>query len=289
MWRWFVRAPTDFARIYNHVFGQELAMSKVRDQFENYLRLHGPDAFVVYRSVFGVPFNDPESVYGKVRNVINVAALELDIDIHRLVEEEPLPSGRARKAKSLKTRRLHKILVERARREATMTVQLAAVEDCHAYLPVLDRMTLNTSGKPEVEEFLTDTEDMQPPSRPAATHRPNLPETPALGFRVWDNTNSKSKFCEEQGFVSQAFSIWKGPYPQPFSSESDDGKLAISLLCNLHFSMISGGASAWISVSTSLLQALVKASSMKRPRIALIDLDHPTLKVVNKTLHAAEV
>jgi len=28
---------------------------------------------------------------------------------------------------------------------------------------------------------------------------------------------------------------------------------------------------------------------MKKPRIAVIDLDHPALKVSNKTLHAAEV
>jgi hypothetical protein len=53
--------------------------------------------------------------------------------------------------------------------------------------------------------------------------------------------------------------------------------------------MTSGGASTWISVTDSLLQAFVKAATMERPRIAIIDLEHPSLKAPNKTLHAAEV
>jgi hypothetical protein len=184
MWRWFVRAPTDFARIYNHAFGQKLAMSKVRDQFENYLRLHGPDAFLVYRSVFSVPFEDPEGVYGQVRSVIEATALKLDIDIQRLAEENPLPSGRAREAKSLKTRRLYKILVLKARRETAMGAQPPTVEDHPVYPPALGRMTLNTSEESEAEEFLTDTDGMQPSPQPATTHRPKFAETPTLGFRT---------------------------------------------------------------------------------------------------------
>jgi hypothetical protein len=74
-------------------------------------------------------------------------------------------------------------------------------------------------------------------------------------------------FDEETGFVSQAFSIWKGEYPPPFSPDGQ-GRQALMILTNLHLSM-SGGASAFVSVSTSLLQALVKASTMEDPRIAV--------------------
>ena len=60
------------------------------------------------------------------------------------------------------------------------------------------------------------------------------------------------------------------------------------ILTNLHLSL-SGGASTFVSVSTSLLQALVKASTMKNPRIAIVALDHPLLNKPNKTLYAAEI
>jgi len=60
------------------------------------------------------------------------------------------------------------------------------------------------------------------------------------------------------------------------------------ILTNLHLSL-SGGASTFVSVSTSLLQAIVKASTMKDPRIAIVALDHPLLNEPNKTLHAAEI
>jgi hypothetical protein len=200
------------------------------------------------------------------------------------------PAGKARYARSSKTRRLYRALVRKASQERLASARSTRViESRFSRFQTMGRMTLNTSIRPEAEEFLTDTEELSEPIAIPAKTRPSAPaHTPNLGFRVWD-AKSKTLFTSEEGFVSEAFSIWKGPYPPPFSSESADGKLAINLLCNLHFSMTSGGASAWISVSTSLLQALVKACSMERPRIALIDLDHATLRAPNKTLYAAEV
>lgn len=69
---------------------------------------------------------------------------------------------------------------------------------------------------------------------------------------------------------------------------------------------LKGGASTFVSLSTSLLQALVKASAMNDPRIALgkfhsstqtsvlpnsspVALDHPLLTAPNKTLQAADM
>jgi hypothetical protein len=62
----------------------------------------------------------------------------------------------------------------------------------------------------------------------------------------------------------------------------------ILLTCNSHFGN-DKIPSYWISVFTSLLEALVKAASMNRPRIAIIDLGHESLKVPDKVLPAAAI
>jgi hypothetical protein len=56
---------------------------------------------------------------------------------------------------------------------------------------------------------------------------------------------------------------------------------------SIHLSM-KGGSSTFISTTTSLLQAFTKASSMSKPHLAVVLLDHPTLTKPHKTLHAAE-
>jgi hypothetical protein len=53
----------------------------------------------------------------------------------------------------------------------------------------------------------------------------------------------------------------------------------------MHLCMTSG-TSPFVSISSSLVQSLVKASAMRQPRIALIALDHPTLTAPHKLLHA---
>ncbi|KAH8726812.1 hypothetical protein GQ44DRAFT_612716 [Phaeosphaeriaceae sp. PMI808] len=130
-------------------------------------------------------------------------------------------------------------------------------------------------------EYFSDTEDYPSEGRTSKAFYQNLvssssvDSSPKLGFRVWSPHTSKTTFTEEDGFKSQMFTLWKGKLPPPFQLEGQ-GKQAIDILLNIHFCM-SGGASAWISVSTSLLQALVKACSMEQPRLALIDLGHPLL------------
>ncbi|KAH7078851.1 hypothetical protein BKA63DRAFT_601110 [Paraphoma chrysanthemicola] len=293
--RWFLRFPVAFAQIYNARFGQDLKVAKVRDQFENYMRLHGENAFPVYKAVFSVPFDDPDNVYHETRRNIEIIAKHLDIDLQLLEKEAASPSGQARRAKSASTRRLYRQLVHKASRERnTLAVQSPRVDAVRSPLPTTGGMTIGTSD--ETAELLCDVDDLSAvavrPSKdlePIATASSLEYSEPTLGFRVWSNTSSRTKFTEQDGFVSEAFaSVWKGELPPPFSLEGQ-GAQAIKLLTNWHLSMSAGGVSAWVSVSVSLLQALSKASSMDRPRIALVNLSHPTLTVPNKTLKAAEV
>ncbi|KAH7073382.1 hypothetical protein FB567DRAFT_633216 [Paraphoma chrysanthemicola] len=291
--RWFCRCPITFAQIYNVRFGQDLKIAKVRNQFENYMRLHGEKAFPVFRAVFSVPFDDPDNIYNETRRDIETIAKHLDIDLQLLKEEVPSPTGLAQKAKSIKTRKLYRQLVRKASREGKApAVQSPRVDTVRSTLPTMGSMTIGASN--ETAEILCDTEDSSQ-LRPmkdvelVETTSTNSITEPTLGFRVWSTTSSRTRFTEQDGFISEAFaSVWKGELPPPFSREGE-GAQAIKLLTNWHLSMSGGGASAWVSVSVSLLQALTKACSMDRPQIALINLAHPTLTVPNKTLKAAEV
>jgi hypothetical protein len=191
-------------------------MSKIRDQFENYLRLYGPDAFPVYKAVFSIPFDDPQDVYGWVRDVIEATAEKLGIEVHRLEQEVTSPAGRARRAKSVITRRLYKRLVRRASQERlAITHPKAVAQNPSPEVQILGQMALRTNVRLDAEEYLTDAEDffkpITPPTKPSP---PASTDAPKLGFRVWD-AQSKTTFSPDHGFVSEAFRIWKGPYPQP--------------------------------------------------------------------------
>jgi hypothetical protein len=77
--------------------------------------------------------------------------------------------------------------------------------------------------------------------------------------------------------------IWTG-VPPPMPAEENQ-LMSLLAACHLHKE---GGESTFISVSNSLLWALVKASSdMVKPRIAIIALDHTALK--DKMIHTQRV
>jgi hypothetical protein len=240
MWRWYERAPSDFARIYNHAFGQDLSMTKIRDQFENYLRLHGGLAFPVYKAIYAVPFDDPADVYGNVRQNIEATAQSLDIDLRRRQEEATSPSGGARRAKSQKTRRLYKSLVRRAsQEERSKAVQMQPVEPVMPRRPSLGRTTLVTDTESDMIERFSDTEDSSAPDVKLPERKdPSEDVMPKLGFRVWDE-DSKTKFTE-RGFESAAHLLWRGDPIPPFNADTQLGKAALNLFTNIHLSM-SGG------------------------------------------------
>ncbi|KAF1942174.1 hypothetical protein EJ02DRAFT_422411 [Clathrospora elynae] len=109
LWRHYTRHTANFAENFNAAFCLELSMSKIRDQFEDYIRLHGAKAFPMYHEVFvAVTFEDPHGVYDEMRNMIELTAQDLGIELHRLDGEAMSPSGQAAKAKSMLTRNNYK-------------------------------------------------------------------------------------------------------------------------------------------------------------------------------------
>ncbi|KAB2108063.1 hypothetical protein AG0111_0g4548 [Alternaria gaisen] len=291
LYRWYNdKDATTLPRTFNAVTDQDLRLSVIRYQFDSHLVLYGPRAYPEFGRVMAVPFHDPMQKYGEIHAIIEEKAAEYSINLSRRRIEVKRKSGLAQYARSPTTRKYWKSLVRRAaERERKMScVPLAPnVQGSSAQVPPLGGVTLAADVKYEDEENWSDVEDLNiSPVTFTQLSPSSLPTTNPIGFRVWD-ANSRTMFGEETGFVSQAFSIWKGEYPPPFSPDGQ-GRQALMILTNLHLSM-SGGASAFVSVSTSLLQAPVKASTMEDPRIAIVALDHASLQQPNKTLPAAEI
>jgi hypothetical protein len=152
-------------------------------------------------------------------------------------------------------------------------------------IPLLGKVALTMDADFEQSEYLVDVEEQLSPLIQGPRRMSTETRQPTLAFRVWDS-NSRAKHSLQNGFVSEAFQMWKGPFPEPFQPDGA-GKQALTILMNIHLSM-EGGSSTFISTTTSLLQAFTKASSMSKPHLAVVLLDHPTLKKTHKTLHAAE-
>jgi hypothetical protein len=290
IWRWYARAPSEFTSIWNHIFGQDLSMSKVRAQFESFIRLFGPEAFPVYRAVFSVPFNDPLETYSKHRELVETTAMELDIELHRLSAELTSPSGRAKTAKCTKTRKLYRSLVKKAsREERARSAQAPIVEYSPIPVLVFGGVALTTDVEFQTSEYLVDSEDSFELTTPA-TGRTFCTGTPQLAFRVFDLCSGTS--YTDGHFIAGVFAGVAtkpgGRLPPPFDPETDEGRRAIRVTCSSHFNN-RGGPSAWVSVFTSLLESFTKGAQMVKPSIALIDLSHPLLKEQHRVLKASEV
>ncbi|KAI4690776.1 uncharacterized protein J4E88_002249 [Alternaria novae-zelandiae] len=279
LYRWY--EDTNVAtipKVFNAITGLNLRLNVIRYQFESHLILYGGRAYPEFDRVMKVLFHDPEHKYDEIHAIIEDTASESGIDLSRRTHEVSYTPGLARTAKSPKTRKHYKSLVRRAlkrEKEKARALRMPAPEDLPLQALQLGGMTL---AEQDNEETWSDVDGYHTP--PITPTQPTLRTPPGrntIGFRVWD-ANSRTMFDDETGFVSQAFSIWRGEFPPPFSPDGQ-GQHALMLLTNLHLSM-SGGASAFVSVSTSLLQALVKASTMFEPRIAVKP---------HKTLPAADV
>jgi hypothetical protein len=163
------------------------------------------------------------------------------------------------------------------------------VENLTAPIPPVGNITLSPDASFDDSEILIDSEDSIE-ATPCKLVPVSFGEKaiPRVGYRVWDS-NSKTIFNEQDGFVASGHQLWRGrPFLPPFSPE-DQGQKALDFLLNCHLS-IEGGASAFVSVSESLIQAFVKASNgMTRPFLSIIMLDHPLLAEPNKMLHAEHV
>ncbi|KAH7405833.1 hypothetical protein DE146DRAFT_424561 [Phaeosphaeria sp. MPI-PUGE-AT-0046c] len=283
LWRWYQRNLRDFARVFNEHFGLSLKQRQITTRFESHLRLYGPRAFKVYRSVFAVPFDDPQDTYRGVRRRIESIASENLIPLCRLEVEQVSPSGRARMAKSRSTRRIYRSFVKKASEEERL---VPARDDIQVAPRSFGRVALRTAEL-ESSEYFTDSEEVVGTSLASdnafETSSSRSDEMPSLAFRVYD-ANSKGGVNSDNGsIISEGLALWNGPTPP-----APNGHI-VDILLNNHMSMTTGGTSFYLSVSTSLLQVFNKAANMVQPRIAIISLQHKSLSAPGKVMHAMEV
>lgn len=252
IWRWFRRDKKSFAKIFNTLFALDLPTSTVCGQFENYIRSNGGRAFPVYDQVYSIPFQDPQGRYSDLRKLIEETARDLNIDLQRLEEEKIVPSGTAAKARSTRVRKHYKWLVKRASETKSKAPAVAEMQSLSLRDKPLGGIPLAVSDAWD-HELLSDAEDYVAPAVASASRaRSRLPTTHHIAFRVWDE-DSRTKFTEAKGFLSEAHTMWRGEYLEPFTFEGQ-GRQALMLLASNHLCMRGGGSSSFVSVSTSLLQ-----------------------------------
>ena len=240
-----------FANIFNSITGLGVKPIRIRNQFECHLRLYGGEAYREYARVFSVPFHDPAGQYAEIRALIEAEAVALGLDLQQRKYDANVPSGRAKFARSPRTRSVYKSLVRKASQEAEWEAARAAVP---LNASVATHPTIPLAMAAEVPlgedwEVVTDVEASPEPkvyseetSKPAAVK-------PHLTFRVWDAAN-RTKFVNDS-FVAQTFIDWPRPFPPPIAL--DDPSEAGKILTVLHLSK-QGDTPVYIStasVSTS--------------------------------------
>ena len=275
LYRWYDDTDRSIIpRVFNAITGQDLDNNKLRNRYYTYIILFGREALPEFDEVLNVPFSDPENWFHEIHKIIRVRAAEIGVEMIWRECEEKHELGRARFAKSPKIRRYYKHLVRSARRrkeERSRAANTPPVEDLPLWGLQLGRTPM---VEQDVEESWSDIDDDDhaTPVTPTPRSPRAPPGTQHIGFRVWD-ANSRTKFDVENGFVSEkfaseAFSSWSEWLLAPFSPDDEQGLRSTLLLALPHLSK-RGGASSYVSVSTSLLQALVMAANMQDPRIAV--------------------
>jgi hypothetical protein len=218
-----------FARIWNSITGLNVRSHVIRNQYDH-LCLYGGEAYPEFGRVFATPFHDPNGRYADIRTLIKIEAETLGLSLQRRDMDKKNPSGKAKFARSPKTRSFYKALVRRATQEAkrgapripvafsTRSIATGAMAAC----PPLD----------DDWEIITNIED-SPTPRSNNGDRPALAlQKPHLTFRVWD-ASSRTRYVDGD-FVAQTFVDWPRPFPPPIPL--DDPSHAGRIFTVLHLS-----------------------------------------------------
>lgn len=259
MYKWYDSSDkTAMPRIFNHVTGLDLRLNIISLQF-NYIRFHGVKAFREYQQVSETPFNDPERRYYEIRNIINSAASELNIDLQQREVEEILPSGSAASSKSPNVRKNYKKLVSKASQAKSDFEEIVL-------RPVLGGFSVTVDEQLDDWEILTDAEDTKnaenaediltttipstvytaTPASQSNEQETTVELTPHLAFRVWD-AESYTTFDENKGFTSREYAD-KSNHELMNKVIESDGE-GFMLYAHKHMSK-RGNLSAFVSVTT---------------------------------------
>lgn len=257
--RWYCAADrftelSVFATIWNSITGLGLRSHVIRNQFECHLRLYGGNAYPEYGRVFSTPFDDPQGRYTKIRALIEMKAKDLGLDLQRPVTDTKFVSGRAKFAKSPKTRSIYRSLVRRASQEAKRENAQASMQR-DVSNTARSIMTTAMGIRPHINddwEVITDIENSPKSNISSAKSATPTPTKPHLTFRVWDSSN-RTKFIDGN-FVAQTFVDWPRPFPPPI--HLDDPSHAGRILTVLH---LSKEGDTPVFISTASVSALLSS------------------------------
>ncbi|KAL5409623.1 hypothetical protein PMIN06_008972 [Paraphaeosphaeria minitans] len=282
----------DMTKVFNKMHRLNLDTVKQLKPQEIYLKRNA-EAFPFCHKIFTWPPNDPNNAFAEDRAAILKAASSVGVVLEPRQEEHILSSGSAKSARSKYTRRRFELLMRKARHKNSPPSGSRLQPHTVLPLPKLGGIAISTSSAEEVEVNTQDdehhsvymSEGTTPKSADSPRQRPQQPVH--LAFRVWDR-HSHTKFDTERGFVSALHSIWNGPLLPTPQLDTLDGRNSHLLLSNTHLSR-TGNASAYISVATSLVQALNYAMAMEDPQIAVVDLSAASLQEPWKKLRASDL
>lgn len=281
--RFYEASPNDLKQVFNAMTSNDLPLRKVRDQFYSHIVYYGDKVYPFYGDVFRCPIDDPSGSYSSIRSLIDNTARRLNIKLDRRMGETVIKSGRAATARCIRIRHRHRELVRKAQR----TSQYSSIpEQIEPAGQLLFRGRAIESPRRNAEHLI----DPEDGSNAAVYNSVNLEvtsDTPQLAFRAWDE-KSRTKYDPRRGFIPQVHTYWNGPVLPPLNTETEEGRGITLLLSNLHLSF-EGDFSTYVSVGTSLLYVLNKASNMENPRLALIDLNARVLQEPHKMLSAASL
>jgi hypothetical protein len=274
LYRWYEDSdPSVIPYLFNAITGLSLKQKKVHNRFHSYIVSHGGQAIPEFGQVMAVPFHDPEGRYNRIHEIIEVTASRIGVELlRRTVEEEHRP-GSAKRAKCRKTREHHNRLLRSAKergKKKLYPLRVSTLDEPPLRIHSLGGLTLSMDPMRENEEGWSDTEDQsRAQASPAESPREASTCAYSIAFRAYDDS-SFTAYSEEKGFVSSKYHhCWPRdkPLPPPLNP---NGEMRPHFMAdtNNHLSM-TGGTSPYITVCTSLLQTMVKASNMENPRIAV--------------------
>ncbi|KAF1958675.1 hypothetical protein CC80DRAFT_502613 [Byssothecium circinans] len=261
----------DFTPIFNGITGLNLPKGRVTIQFQSHLRYHGARAFPhSFGRVFNCALNDPNNNFAAARGLTEKTAKLLQIQLKRREsnDEALAASGQAAKSKSKRVRKAHQALIRQAS---------SAKAPLHNNNPYIQPKEIATAA-PKQTELYVDV-NTQPKGQCTTAHA-------ALAYRVFSN-QSYTMYDPEIGFYTRGYANWHGQFLPPLSPDKD--QVALLFLGHRHLSKTGGDASAYISVTTSLLQAMKYAATQRDPHIGLINLSHQSLQQEHKVIHAAKI
>ncbi|KAF2257625.1 hypothetical protein CC78DRAFT_622481 [Lojkania enalia] len=277
LYRWFDSSTdtTAIPRIFNTLTSLNLKYSTIRRQFEDSMVLFGPDAYPELR-IFYSAFDDPR--YEDILAMISSEAKKLKIHLpRRLGDVDFGPAfGKARRARSKRTRERYNDLVRRAQLLAAQTSRSLSQRST-AFGGCL------LASQDVTDQFVVADENAKSIQRIRRSRYETFTPNMYLAFRIWVDGENWTIYNPNDGFISARFAELGGLH-------DEDAPVMCPRLLKSHIHQHlhpTGGPSPFVSVFVNLLQTMAKYRT-PNTRIAVIDLAHHSLSAGDKKFHVRD-